>query len=450
MQKLAFEIPSAVQIILYTLNQAGYEAYIVGGCVRDAIMGRKPNDWDVTTSATPNIVKSIFPKTYDTGLKHGTVTVRINNESYEITTYRTEGEYKDYRRPSSVEFVDDITIDLSRRDFTINSIAYHPKEGFVDPYLGIEDINQGLIRAVGKAEERFTEDALRILRGIRFSAQLGFIIEDETLEGMLKCAHLLEHISQERIRDELMKILISKKPEKLLDMYNWDLLQYMLPELILCFYTPQNHPHHSYNVGIHTIKSIQAVPQDSVLRLTMLLHDIGKPATHTRDEKGIDHFYGHVPVSVEISKQILKRLRFDNDTIKQVTTLVKYHDFHIQAKVTENSIKEVLCEIGEDLFEKLLIIQEADARAQNPKKLQEKLKALKKRRAIYKDIVAKGDCYSMKDLAINGKDIVALGIKPGKEIGELLDIALQYVIKHPDRNNKEHLLQRIKKHKFNK
>lgn len=444
MKKLIVELPSEVRIMLYTLNKAGHEAYIVGGCVRDALMGRVPNDWDITTSATPDIVKRVFPKTYDTGLKHGTVTVRINSKSYEVTTYRVEGDYEDYRRPSSVEFVGDIALDLGRRDFTMNAMAYHPSEGFIDPYNGMEDINNASIRSVRDPEERFTEDALRILRGVRFSAQLGFTIEEETLAGMLKCAHLLEHISMERIREEMMKILLSDRPEKLMDMHQWDLLQYVLPELIECFYTPQNHPHHSYDVGVHTIKAIQQMPKDPVLRLAMLLHDIGKPATHTRDGMGIDHFYGHVPVGVKMSKDILRRLRFDNETIKKVTTLVEYHDFHIGKELTRNSIKEVLYRIGEELFEKLLIIQEADARAQNPQKLGPKLEVLNETRVVYKEIIASQECYTIKGLAIDGKDIASLGIKPGREIGEGLQRALEYVIKHPHHNNKQHLLDLIK------
>lgn len=437
------DIPSEVQIILYNLNEAGHEAYIVGGCVRDALMGRIPNDWDITTSATPDIVKKVFPKTYDTGLKHGTVTVRMNDEGYEVTTYRVEGDYEDYRRPSQVEFVGDITLDLGRRDFTMNAMGYHPNEGFIDPYNGMADINQGIIRSVRDPEERFTEDALRILRGIRFAAQLGFNIQEETLSGMLECAHLLEHISQERIREEMMKILLSDRPDRLINMHEWDLLQYVIPELIDCFYTPQNHPHHVYDVARHTIKAIEQLPKDPILRLTMLLHDIGKPATHTRDENHIDHFYGHVPMSVKMSKKILKRLRFDNETIKKVTTLVEYHDFHIEKTLTRNSIKEVLCRIGEDLFEKLLLIQEADARAQNPDKLQPKLQVLENTRIVYKEILASGECYTIKGLAIDGKDIVAQGIKPGKQVGDSLQKALAYVIENPHSNNKQHLLEII-------
>ena len=439
------QLPKPVKIILNTIKQAGHQGYIVGGCVRDALMGRFPKDWDIATSATPDQVKKIFLKTYDTGIKHGTVTVRMNNESYEVTTYRVEGEYKDHRRPSVVNFVGQIELDLARRDFTINAIAYHPDQGLVDPYGGMKDIKKSILKAVGNPEERFTEDALRILRGIRFSAQLGFTIEEKTLRDMIKCSSLLEYISKERIRDEMMKILLSDCPDKFRKMYKWGLLQYVLPELIPSFTTPQHHPHHVYDVGIHTIKAVEQVPQEAILRLAMLLHDIGKPATHTRDKEGIDHFFGHVPIGVKMTKKILRRLRFDNATIMKVTALVEYHDFHIQEKVTRTSIKDVLSKIGEELFEKLLIIQRADALAQNPNKLPPKLKKLEETRVIFEDIIRQKECYRIKDLAINGKDLVLLGIKEGKMIGDLLQEALEYVIKHPARNNKEHLLNRIAK-----
>jgi len=445
MKKTMIQLPNEVRIILNSINQSGHEAYIVGGCVRDALMGRIPEDWDITTSATPDQIKQIFSKTYDTGIKHGTVTVLMEKGSYEVTTYRVEGEYKDYRRPSTVNFVGDINLDLGRRDFTVNAMAYHPDQGLVDPYKGMEDIQKAILRSVRNPEERFTEDALRILRGIRFSAQLGFEIEEATLKGMLKCAPLLEYISKERIRDEMMKTLLSDRPDKFRQMHEWGLLEYVLPEFIPCFTTPQNHPHHIYDVGTHTIKAVEQMPKESVLRLAMLLHDIGKPATHTRDEEGIDHFFGHVPMGVEMTKKILRRLRFDNETITKVTTLVEYHDFHIQEELTRTSIKEVLCKIGEDLFKKLLIIQEADARTQSPDKLPPKLKQLEETRVIFRDIIKHKECYTIKDLAIDGRDLALLGIKEGKIIGELLQEALEYVIENPTLNNKEHLVNRIEK-----
>lgn len=448
MKTLIIKLPTEVETILNTLNSKGHEAYIVGGCVRDAIMGKLPNDWDITTSAAPEIVKGIFPKTYDTGLKHGTVTVRIDKEYHEVTTYRIEGKYEDHRRPSTVEFVEDINLDLGRRDFTSNAIAYHPKEGFIDPYNGVDDINRGVLRSVRNPRERFEEDALRILRGVRFSAQLGFELEEETLKAMLSCAHLLEHISKERIRDEMLKILLSERPSKFLDMHKWGLLKYVIPEFGECFDTPQNHPHHIYNVGVHTIKAIEHMPNDELLRLTMLLHDIGKPATHTRDIKGIDHFYGHGPKGVEMSKKILRDLRFDNETIKQVSLLVKYHDFHIQEKVTKEDIKEVLSEIGPGLFKNLLIIQEADARAQNPDKLEPKLKNLEQITKIFNEVINNNECYSLRDLEVNGSDIINMGIKKGKVVGEILDLLLKLVIKKPSLNDKETLLEIIKEFKY--
>ena len=448
MKNLTIKLPTEVETILETLNNASYEAYIVGGCVRDAIMGKTPNDWDITTSAPPGVIKNIFPKTYDTGLKHGTVTVRIDKEYHEVTTYRTEGKYEDHRRPSTVEFVEDINLDLGRRDFTSNAIAYHPKEGFIDPYNGVGDIDRALLRSVGNPRERFEEDALRILRGVRFSAQLGFELEAKTLEGMLNWAHLLDHISKERIRDEMIKILLSDRPEKFLDMHKWDLLKYVIPELSDCFNTPQNHSHHIYDVGIHTIKAIEYMPKDELLRLTMLLHDIGKPSTHTRDDKGIDHFYGHGPKGVEMSRQILRNLRFDNHTIKLVSLLVKHHDFHIQGKVSKEDIKEVLSEIGPDLFEKLLIIQEADARAQNPDKLEPKLNNLERITKVFNEIIENKECYSLKDLKINGSDIVSMGIKKGKVVGEILDLLLKLVIEKPALNEKEILLDIIKEYGY--
>ncbi len=445
--KRIIKLPTSVGIILETLNEAGYEAYIVGGCVRDALMGKAPNDWDMTTSAPPERVKEIFAKTYDTGLQHGTVTVRVNDEYHEVTTYRTEGKYEDHRRPSTVEFVRDIKLDLGRRDFTINAIAYHPQEGFIDPYDGMGDIDKALLRSVRNPRERFMEDALRILRGVRFSAQLGFEQDPVSLEGMFSCGYLLEHISKERIRDEMMKVLLSDRPGKFSDMHNWGLLKYVLPELGECFDTPQNHPHHIYNVGAHTIKAIEQIPKDEVLRLTMLLHDIGKPATHTTDANGIDHFHGHVPKGVEMSEKILKRLRFDNQTIAKVTALVQYHDFHIEEKLTKESIKEVLCEIGPGLYDKLLIIQEADARGQNPDKLAPKLKDLEKAKRILEEIKVNKECYSLKDLKINGKDIADLGIKEGIEIGSILQRILSRVINNPTLNEKDILLEIAKNYK---
>ncbi|MEG0712639.1 MAG: CCA tRNA nucleotidyltransferase, partial [Niameybacter sp.] len=335
------EIPQDALYIIDTLEEHGYEAYVVGGCVRDMIMGRIPHDWDITTSAEPEDVKRVFKRTYDTGIQHGTVTVIVDTEHYEVTTYRIEGEYKDSRRPESVSFVEDITLDLSRRDFTMNAIAYHPVRGFVDPYNGRKHIEEGCIKSVRDAKERFTEDALRILRAVRFSAQLGFSIAPHTIEGIKACKHLLANISKERIRDEFLKICMSDTPEAIDTLKELGLLEYIIPEFLKTYETPQNHPHHIYGVAEHTLVAMKHSPKDQVIRLAVLLHDIGKPLTRTTDAKGIDHFYNHPQKSAEIAKDVLKDLRLDNQTIKEVTLLVSLHDYHLRKHISKFYLKEI-------------------------------------------------------------------------------------------------------------
>lgn len=434
------KIPKEALEIIQAIEAAGYEAYIVGGCVRDLLMQREPNDWDITTSAKPEDIKGIFKRTYDTGIQHGTVTVILNKEHFEVTTYRIEGEYKDFRRPESVSFVEDITLDLSRRDFTMNAIAYHPDRGFVDPYEGIKAIKQQLICSVREAKERFTEDALRILRAVRFAAQLGFEIEERTLQGISECKELLRHISKERIRDEFIKICTSPRPEHINQLHKLHLLEYIVPEFIGAYKTLQNHPHHIYNVAEHTVVAMGSSDPDLQIRLTLLLHDIGKIYTRTTDKKGIDHFYNHAEKSVEISKKVLKDLRLDNHTIRDVSWLVLYHDFHLKSGISKVAIKKVLTQIGPDLFDKLLRVQEADVRAQNPDKLPPKLEAIAKQRRMKEEVILKEEPYNKAMLSITGQDLIASGIPTGKCIGELLDLALERVIKQPGENEREKLI----------
>lgn len=443
-EKYNAQIPEDALQIIDQLEQAGYEAYIVGGCVRDMIMGREPNDWDITTSAKPEQVKEVFNRTYDTGIEHGTVTVILNKEHFEVTTYRIEGEYKDYRRPDKVSFVEDITEDLSRRDFTMNAIAYHPTRGFVDPYKGVEDIKRQVICSVRDARERFTEDALRILRGVRFSAVLGFEIDANTLDGIIDCKKLLKHISKERIRDEFLKICISDRPTHIEELYKLELLEYILPEFLVLFETSQNNPHHIYNVGEHTLEAMRVSPKDQIVRLAILLHDIGKPNTKTTDCKGIDHFYNHPEVGAEIAKKVLRELRLDNNTIRDVSALVKQHDYHLKYKISPISIKHVLKEIDSELFDKLLIVQEADSRAQNPDKLPPKLKAIQTAKSIKNNIIQNNECYKLSMLALTGAELIEVGIPKGKLIGEKLNELLEYAIKNPDKNTKEALLLQLK------
>lgn len=439
------QIPQDALTIIQSLEEAGYEAYIVGGCVRDMLMNREPNDWDITTSAKPEQVKQVFNRSYDTGIEHGTVTVILEDgEHYEITTYRIEGEYKDFRHPEEVSFVEDITLDLSRRDFTMNAIAYHPTRGFVDPYNGVKHIKEQCIKSVRDAKERFTEDALRILRAIRFAAQLGFDIDPKTIEGIKACKALLTHISKERIRDEFLKICLSDRPDYIDHLYELELLEYIIPEFIPTYVTEQNHPHHIYNVAKHSLAGMSYVPKDVVLRLTMLLHDIGKPCVRTTDAKGIDHFYNHPKKSMEMSKKILKDLRLDNDTIKQVSTLVQYHDYHFRKKINKVYIKELLGIMGPELFEKLILVQIADAKSQNPDKLEPKMETVEKVRDLFKEIHDNEECYNLKQLAITGSDLIEIGIPKGKEIGEKLAEALKYVLIHPEYNEKDILLDYLK------
>jgi len=315
MDKIVF--PDNVSFIINKLNTHGFEAFIVGGCVRDSILGRTPNDWDITTNALPQHIKSIFEKTYDTGIRHGTVSVAVDGENIEVTTYRIDGGYSDHRRPDSVKFTSNLKEDLARRDFTINAIAYHPEEGLVDYFEGLKDLESGVIRAVGDAEQRFHEDALRMLRTIRFSAQLGFNIERATFDAIARSAGLIKNISSERIRDEINKILISQNPMYFDYLYETGLLHHIIPELTVCYQTRQNNPYHVYNVAGHIMHTVNSVKNTSILRWTMLLHDIGKPSQMTTDDKGIDHFYGHQEVSAELADVILNRLRFDKDSIRE-------------------------------------------------------------------------------------------------------------------------------------
>lgn len=439
------KIPKDALCIMNMIEKAGFEAYIVGGCVRDLLMDRVPHDWDITTSGEPEEVKKIFKRTYDTGIKHGTVTVILNEEHYEVTTYRIEGEYKDFRRPNEVSFVEDITLDLSRRDFTMNAIAYHPDRGFVDPYGGQADIDNGIIRSVRSATERFTEDALRILRAVRFSAQLGFKIEEDTLAGIAHCKPLLTHISKERIRDEFLKICVSTRPEYINQLMEMGLLEYIIPEFIEAYHTPQNHPHHLYDVARHTLLAMQNIEPTVRLRLTMLLHDIGKPKTRTTDKHNIDHFYNHQKESVEMSNEILKALKLDNRLIKEVGLLIYYHDYHIGRKIDKVYVKKMLMVMGPELFDELLKVQLADAKAQNPDKLEPKLVQIEKQRKLKEEIIALNEPYQKSMMKITGSDLIESGIPKGKEIGWLLDKALDKIIQDKKYNEKDKLILYCKK-----
>ena len=440
-------VPDKARYIVNTIQAAGYEAYVVGGCVRDSLLGRKPQDWDITTSARPEQVKELFPRTIDTGLQHGTVTVMQDKEGFEVTTYRIDGKYEDSRHPKEVAFTPNLEEDLKRRDFTINAMAYNDDRGLIDIFGGMEDMQAGVIRCVGKPRERFGEDALRILRAIRFSAQLGYEIEDETREGIRELALTLENISAERIQSELVKIMVSPHPDYLREAYHLGVTKVFFPEFDLAMKTEQLHPHHMYNVGEHILHSLSAVEADKVLRLTMLFHDIGKPATLTVDEDGITHFHGHAAVSAELAKNILRRWKFDNDTISMVGRLVLYHDYGNNTEPTLRLVRRAMNIIGEDAFPAIFRVRYADICAQSRYQREEKIRQLEKWKQLYEEILEKKQCVSLKNLAVTGSDLIAAGMKPGRELGVTLQKLLELVLEEPALNTKEQLLEIVVKNK---
>lgn len=438
---IKIQLPEKVNRIIHTLQENGFEAYAVGGCVRDSILGRVPEDWDITTSAMPQETKALFDRTFDTGIEHGTVTVLLEKEGFEVTTYRIDGKYEDSRHPTEVTFTRCLREDLLRRDFTINAMAYNEKDGLVDIFGGLTDLSAGMIRCVGNAEERFSEDALRILRGVRFAAQLGFSIEEETRRGMRELAPTLKKISAERIQTELIKMVVSKRPGLLREAYELGITAQFLPEFDRLMTTEQETPHHMYNVGDHTIRAMENVRADKVLRLTMLLHDMGKPALKTFDENGRAHFKKHAIESEKIAREVLRRLKFDNDTLHKVTRLVCYHDYRMPAEA--KNVRRAMNKIGEDSFPYYMEVRKADVLAQSMYRRDEKLENLDAIEQLYRDIVEKGQCVSLKELAVTGKDLIEAGMTPGKEIGEKLNELLLAVIEQPELNVKEKLLERV-------
>ncbi len=436
------DAPISVMKIIETLEQAGFEAYAVGGCVRDSLLGRNPSDWDITTSARPEQVKALFSHTIDTGIRHGTVTVMLEHVGYEVTTYRIDGEYEDSRHPKEVIFTPLLTEDLKRRDFTINAMAWNPRAGIIDEFGGMEDLDEGIIRCVGSPEERFSEDALRMMRAVRFSAQLGYEIEPATKAAIRKLAPNLTHVSAERIQVELVKLVESMHPDYLRVAYETGITRVVLPEFDLCMETEQHNPHHCYTVGEHMLHSMLAVSSNRYLRLAMLLHDIAKPEKKKTDEQGIDHFHGHQEASEEMAKVILRRLKFDNETIRIVSRLIGFHDYRFPAE--RRSVRRAVWKVGEDLFPMLLQVKEADTMAQSLYEREKKLEWIAKVEKLYREILKDRECLSLKDLAVTGRDLIRVGCAPGPELGRILNEMLQDVLEHPEHNNKEYLLQSIR------
>lgn len=437
---LEIEIPQGAAWVLEQLRDAGYEAYVVGGCVRDSLLHRKPDDWDITTSAKPEDTKRIFRRTVDTGIQHGTVTVMVDRTGYEVTTYRIDGEYADGRHPEHVTFTASLLEDLKRRDFTINAMAYSPAEGLVDEFDGIGDINRRVIRAVGNPVQRFTEDALRMMRAIRFSAQLDYQIDEDTREGIRLLAPNLQKVSAERIRVELEKLLLSEHPEELKEAYELGLLRQFLPELSECMECGQNNPHHCLSVGDHILCAVKAARRDKVLRLALLLHDIAKPQVKTTDENGIDHFHGHAVRSAALADRILRDLKYDNQTREAAVRLIAWHDCNLGDSLPE--IRKSISELGEEWFLPLLEVKTSDVEAQSDYQRDEKLGKIEYWRNAFEEIRRAGDCLSLKDLAVSGKDLIAAGAAPGKEIGRILHEMLEEVLREPAHNTREYLLEK--------
>ncbi|MGL4772878.1 MAG: CCA tRNA nucleotidyltransferase [Clostridium sp.] len=436
-----FNIPNDVNFIINTLSSNGYEGFMVGGCIRDLLLNKTPHDYDIATSAPPEDTLKLFDKTIPTGLKHGTITILINNTPYEVTTYRTEGEYKDNRRPEEVIFVSNIKEDLSRRDFTINAFAYNETDGLIDYFNGFEDLNNQLIRCVGDSDKRFKEDALRMMRAIRFSSQLDFDIEENTLKAIKSNSNLITNISNERIRDELCKILLSKNPRKgFLLLKDTGLLTLILPELQQCIGIKQYTPYHFEDVFNHILSVLDnCLDYNNLnLRISALLHDIGKPYCFTIDENGMGHFYNHQVVGADISKQILTRLKFDNKTIDEVSLLVKEH-MSVMENPKDSAIKRLINRVGVDNIFALYTLQRADINSLlNPENVIYKIDFIENRTT---EILNEKLPLSIKDLNINGKDLIStLEISPGKKVGYILNCLLELVLENPSLNSKEQLV----------
>ena len=447
---MKIQVPEKVNYIIETLLQHGYEAYAVGGCVRDSLLGREADDWDITTSASPQDVKALFRRTIDTGIQHGTVTVMLDKEGFEVTTYRIDGEYEDGRHPKEVLFTKNLEEDLKRRDFTINAMAYNEQSGMVDIFGGIEDLDNKIIRCVGTAGDRFNEDALRIMRAFRFSAQLGFDIEENTRIAAAGLTENLQKISAERIRTELTKLLLSDHTDRLVWMKENGITRVVLPELDKMLATEYDGDGFRYNTGEHTLQVIAYVGNTKKQERFIGTAVPDVPADKIvnrkqREKKELQILrYAALLHEAEKPKEVMQRLKFDNETIDYVVRLAAAHREYLDLCEDHSknltAMRKLMYRLGPDLMELLWELQLADVLALSPDSLREKLNALAETKNLYAEVLERGDCVSLKQLAVNGKDLVAMGMKPGKQIGEQLDRFLQEVLENPDKNTKEYLL----------
>lgn len=426
--------------ILSTLEEGGYDAYIVGGCVRDMLMKRQFHDYDITTSASPEQVTELFgdKKVIPTGIQHGTVTVISGGIPFEITTFRVDGEYSDSRRPDKVIYTSDLREDLARRDFTMNAIAMDLRGDIYDPFSGEEDIRRGVIRCVGDPEKRFTEDALRILRAVRFASQLGFSIESKTSEALLALRGRLDKVSRERVRDELDKLISGEYSTEVMLGYR-EIIGQIVPELRESFDFQQHSRYHKYDVYEHTVRAIAGAPDELLMKRTMLLHDVAKPKMFRLDENGVGHFKQHAEVGAEMAVEIMKRLKYDNATIETIRTLIYYHsrNFH-----SPEEVRLLASEIGTEMFCKLMEVKKADNRGKNAFVLEEN--PVFDRYAEYvRRLEAEGFCFKLSQLAVNGSDIAALGAE-GPEIGRILKKLHRLVVTGEAENDHAVLTEKAK------
>ncbi|MBR2916915.1 MAG: CCA tRNA nucleotidyltransferase [Clostridia bacterium] len=439
---MEIKMPDEVKTAISSLEERGFEAYIVGGCVRDCIMGKAPSDWDITTSATPEEITDVFKdyKTILTGAKHGTVTAVINHFHIEITTFRTEGSYSDSRHPDYVLFTKSLKEDLSRRDFTMNALAYNEKTGLIDYFGGERDIENMIIRAIGDPDTRFSEDALRIMRAIRFASVLSFTIEEKTRLSIHKNALLLDNIAKERIAVEFNKLLLGDYVEKILHEYK-DIIAVFIPEIIPTFDFDQRNFHHHLDVWRHIVLGVSSSPKLIYVRLAMLFHDIEKPSCLKFDSRGIGHFSGHPQKGQDTAEEVLKRLKYDNTTIKIVSFLVRYHDAPLPADKTE--IKKWLMKYQKTLVQLLFEVKISDNLAKN-RNFPARLVEAKEGRAILRKIITNNECYSLSQLDIKGDDLIKAGFPKSPELGDTLDKLLLSVIEEKCQNKKEELLKLAK------
>lgn len=440
---MTMDMPKNVDIAINLLQSAGFEAYAVGGCVRDSLLGKTPNDWDITTSAKPEDMKSVFADFHciDTGIKHGTVTVVIDGEPLEITTFRLDGEYEDNRHPKSVTFTSNLGADLGRRDFTVNAMVYSKKTGTVDLFGGQNDLKNGIIRCVGDPDRRFNEDALRILRALRFASALDFEIEEKTAQSLLKNRALLGNISEERISKELLKLVCGKGAKRILTDFAPVLFE-ILPELQPMYKNSHDNPHHCYDIYEHTLIAVESIDPEPTLRFAMLLHDCGKPAVKKFDENGVAHFYGHQRISAEISAQILARLKVSNKFRDEILFLVSNHD---RWELYENTEKmpRYLSKFGLDGVLNLLKVMRADVLAQSPE-YRYRLDQIADAEETAKNLAAQKPCLSLSELQINGRTLMDIGIPQGRKLGAVLAQLLDEVIDGVTKNTQEALTTRAR------